>query len=756
MRTVMKIESKSILAKLLATENISVEQKNIPTAAFDPTNRVLYIPNWKDMSDALQDLLIGHEVGHAFETPAEGWHNAICEDKTLKPFLNIVEDARIERKIKSRYPGLVRSFYSAYRELFERDFFGVKDVDVNTLPLIDRINLHFKVGSHLDVQFSDTEQSFVDRCEKTETWEEVEALAREIHGKAKEEVQTDIDNLMEKFESEDDESIDDLEESFGEATDESEDDESIDDLEESFGEAPGESEDADSEEDSELESGFSGDVSDEFDDLFDQDDEDQPPKAVRDFVSSNEPGSVTDKVFREMEESLVDTSEQKQKVYVNLPKVDLNKVITPAKDVYKLSDINLHWNHNNETVENMSKTLYKEFMAKNTKTVNQMAANFEMKRKASLYVKAKTAKTGKLNDKKLWSYKTSDDLFQQITSVPDGKNHGMIMYLDMSGSMFSNMPGTIDQLINLSMFCRKVNIPFEVYGFTSSRDYAWEEEFKSTQEKVIGDLSIQDAKVIHLLSSSFNKRQTEEAYKYLLVWKQYFCNRLNREGCGIEMNNPAMDMISTPLNATIVIGIEIAKNFREAHKVEILNTIYLTDGGATDYVETFQQVKWKEEELVNVSPIGYKETPIFTYGSATYPLITTNVYKNVAATVTLLEIYKDITGSKVINFHLLGRYTPSELSDCKDYARAGNKNFCYDGWDKLVKSQKASGVIEVEDFKGFDVRYLVKGGKSLNLQDSDLEVKSNKKGDLLRGFRKYAANKSQSRVFVQKFIPQVA
>ena len=733
MRTVMKIESKSILAKLLATENITVQQDNIPTAAFDVKNRVLYIPNWKDMSNSLQDLLIGHEVGHAFETPAEGWHDAICEDTTLKPFLNIIEDARIERKIKTRYPGLVRSFYSAYRELFERDFFGVKEVDVNTLPLIDRINLHFKVGTHLNIRFNDTEQSFVDRCEKTETWEDVEALAREIHGKASEEVQNDIENLMEQFETDDD---------------------STDDAEESFGESPGESTDDESEGDSELDSGFSGDTRDEFDELFDME-EDQTPQAVQDFVSGNEPGSITDKVFREMEESLVDTSEQKKKLYVNIPKVDLNRVITPAKEVYKLSDITLGYARNGETVEDMAKTLYKEFLAKNTKTVNQMAANFEMKRKASLYIKAKTSKTGELNDKKLWSYKTSDDLFKQITSVPDGKNHGMIMYLDMSGSMFRNMSGTIDQLINLSMFCRKVNIPFEVYGFTSTDSY-YGQRPECTQEKVVGDISIQDAKIVHLLSSSFNKRQNEEAYKYLLVWKQSFYNRLNREGCSILMNNSAMDMIATPLNATIAIGIEIAKKFREAHKVEILNTIYLTDGGATDYVETFQEAKWRDDGDLSPMKPGHQEAPVFTYGSASYPLVGGYVFKNVAVTVTMLEIYKEITGSKVINFHLLDRWTPSELSNCDDYAKADNQNFCYVEWDTLMKSQKSSGVIEVKDFKGFDVRYLVKGGKSLNVQDSDLEVKSNTRGDLLKGFRKFASNKSQSRVFVQKFIPQVA
>jgi hypothetical protein len=346
-------------------------------------------------------------------------------------------------------------------------------------------------------------------------------------------------------------------------------------------------------------------------------------------------------------------------------------------------------------------------------------------------------------------------LFKQITSVPDGKNHGMIMYLDMSGSMFRNMSGTIDQLINLSMFCRKVNIPFEVYGFTSTDSY-YGQRSECTQEKVMGDISIQDAKVVHLLSSSFNKRQNEEAYKYLLVWKQSFYNRLNREGCSILMNNSAMDMIATPLNATIVIGIEIAKKFREAHKVEILNTIYLTDGGATDYVESFQEVTWRDDGDLSPTKPGHQDAPVFTYGSASYPLVGGYVFKNVAVTVTMLEIYKEITGSKVINFHLLDRWTPSELSNCDDYAKAGNKNFCYDGWETLIKSQKSSGVIEVKDFKGFDVRYLVKGGKSLNVQDSDLEVKSNTRGDLLKGFRKFASNKSQSRVFVQKFIPQVA
>ena len=58
-------ESKSLLAKLMATENIRVEHKNIPTAGFDLKNRVLYLPMFKYMSGDIYDLLVSHEVSHA-------------------------------------------------------------------------------------------------------------------------------------------------------------------------------------------------------------------------------------------------------------------------------------------------------------------------------------------------------------------------------------------------------------------------------------------------------------------------------------------------------------------------------------------------------------------------------------------------------------------------------------------------------------------------------------------------------------------
>ena len=64
---------KSTLARLLAAENISVEHKDTPTAYFDLKNRVLALPRWKEMSGALYDMLVGHEVAHALWTPAGNW-----------------------------------------------------------------------------------------------------------------------------------------------------------------------------------------------------------------------------------------------------------------------------------------------------------------------------------------------------------------------------------------------------------------------------------------------------------------------------------------------------------------------------------------------------------------------------------------------------------------------------------------------------------------------------------------------------------
>ena len=161
------------LAKLLAAENIMVEHKPIKTAYFDVKNRVLALPMWKEMTETLYHMLVLHEVGHALETPPDGWKGAIDKvaeeseskraGRTFQGYLNIVEDARIERKIKTKFPGSRRDFIEGYDWLHQQDFFNVKNDDIEDLALIDRINLYFKLGTRMRIKFTEEEREFVRR-----------------------------------------------------------------------------------------------------------------------------------------------------------------------------------------------------------------------------------------------------------------------------------------------------------------------------------------------------------------------------------------------------------------------------------------------------------------------------------------------------------------------------------------------------------------------------------------------------------------
>ena len=133
---------KDNLAKLLAKENLTIVHRKVPTAYFDLKNRILCCPILKeDISPELYDLFMGHEVSHALNTPYEGVHSAVVKNKTLKGYLNVVEDVRIERMIKETYPGLRKSFFKAYNELMDIDFFGVNKRNIQETSLIDKINL---------------------------------------------------------------------------------------------------------------------------------------------------------------------------------------------------------------------------------------------------------------------------------------------------------------------------------------------------------------------------------------------------------------------------------------------------------------------------------------------------------------------------------------------------------------------------------------------------------------------------------------
>jgi hypothetical protein len=181
----VKQEIKSQLAKLLATEDIMVEHKQCETAQFNVQTRVLTLPLWEKASNDVYDMLVGHEVGHALYTP-DDWS---WEGKIPQQFVNVVEDARIEKLMKRRYLGIAKSFYRGYSELHDKDFFEVEDEDLSTFNLADRANLYFKIGSFLPISFSDVEKEIIDLIQNAETFTETIAAAETLYHFCKQELQ---------------------------------------------------------------------------------------------------------------------------------------------------------------------------------------------------------------------------------------------------------------------------------------------------------------------------------------------------------------------------------------------------------------------------------------------------------------------------------------------------------------------------------------------------------------------------------------
>ena len=174
----VNLEVKGSLAKCLATENLIIEHKKVPTASFDVDRRVLTLPNWDRASATVYDLLVGHEVGHALFTDNVDW--TVEYPDVPKDFVNVLEDVRVERLMKKKFAGLSRTFYNGYNELNDEDFFSTRDEDLDKCSFIDRINLYFKIGAFHNIAFSDEENEFLTRASQTETFDDVLRLSKDV------------------------------------------------------------------------------------------------------------------------------------------------------------------------------------------------------------------------------------------------------------------------------------------------------------------------------------------------------------------------------------------------------------------------------------------------------------------------------------------------------------------------------------------------------------------------------------------------
>lgn len=546
-------EIKGNLARLLATENLVVEHKKVPTASFDVLRRVLILPLWEKASSTVYDLLVGHEVGHALYTPVDDWDPTIPKD-----FLNVVEDARIEKLMKRKYPGLARDFHRGYQELNDEDFFDIKDHDLTRFNLIDRINLHFKIGSYACIPFEKEEQHFIPMIADAESFQEVIDICKKIVQFLDErKEQTEEANLDIDFDS--------MSSGGG----------SSDQVTENSESTSTEQEEGEGEENS------NGDGTEEKEGQLQN--EEQTSFGKKGGGPSDEQVSRTQRSFDSSTKTLTDTFHFKDTVYVEIPEIYLDRVVVDHSDLMPyiskyFSDLYLerkqHWGNIYEAVD----AQYNDYKKQAQKEVNYLVKEFECKKSADAYSRSTVSKTGILDTKSLHTYKYNDDLFKKVSVIPDGKNHGMIFILDWSGSMSNVLLDTYKQLLNLLWFCRKVQIPFEVYAFT----YDWNNNFINKECPEINykrghhKLGLhRKFSLLNIMTSRSNSKMFEESARNMWRISAYF----SRQFVGGHYSPPAgLDLSGTPLNETIVTLHKIIPQFKKTSKVQKINVCILTDG----------------------------------------------------------------------------------------------------------------------------------------------------------------------------------
>jgi len=784
----------------MATENITVEyDSSAQTASFNMESRLLTLPVWKDLSDDALDMLIGHEVSHALHTPAGAKPlmdacNAIDSKNPMvaKDYINVVEDARIERMIKARFPGLKRSFAQGYRQLMERDLFGIKGKTLADLPLIDRINLQYKIGWLVEVPFSSAELPLAQRVAKTLTWDDVVALSKEIYDLAKkqsqdqnqggdsdqsdgaegeegeeglgaskdkqqgEEEETDADSLP----SDEDEGEDEDGESNGTDNDS---DSDADEESDSTGEGEeGENEDA---EDGNVggESKSDTDMDADAADSDDADSKEGDSKGDPEESKSTDNPAPMSQTARATEQALgkmVDTTAAKV-YYADIPDPDKGYVI-PLKEVQKSLR---EWTTASSGVT-VANAAYAAWKTNNAPAVQVLATEFDRRKAADAHKRTAVAETGALDPNRLHAYRIAEDIFLQNAYVKDGKNHGIILLLDMSGSMGPIFHDTMIQLVTLAHFCRRVNVPFSFYGYTDRDDkkIVREPSFKKTS---FGAESIR-TRLFTLLSDGMKQNEFMELCGMLLLASYSAGGGLpethptSKAVASLNWRKPYyppewMALDNTPTNGALLGMPYMVEEFKRVKRVQIANLIVLTDGEPSD-----SMTQWNYTAAAAKNPnndrwnngrirVVWRDTKRRKEYAATYTYTGWDKTKHEYELSrddqgsTLMQIVRDRSDAKTIGIHLTskrngaayareisGRLVKGESKDPKE-----NQIFAA---ARLAVQEKTEDFWSDNDWvgipmgKGFDEYILVR--TDVKSEDWDLdEVDMNSKSGL-RDLRK--------------------
>jgi hypothetical protein len=595
-------DSKRVVANLMARENITVQVVDgVPTAMFNPATRVLTIPAWGNLSVDQLDTFIAHEIGHALFTTSDVFEKlgSDRQNRAFFHYVNIVEDARIERRMRESFPGLVRIMHRGWQELFTRgpimqgNATGLINprtkavVAYDKLKLIDRINAYYKIGAFAKIPFTAEESEWIRRIDRCGSMEQAIEIARALYQYAKEQATqesapsgTPQQQQGQKGPQGQPESGDETSE---DAAGTSGDDQDGEGSGSSDGEGEGDEDGDASDSDEASTSGTAntgaqgaganadddGDVDSDFVDAIDE--------AMRGLAKrSDGSGAVRNLLLAPVDDH---TFAQRT--------VHANAWVTSCYDVFAKET----W------APALLDALAASWESQHLATAKLMALEFERRKTARALQHARIAKTGKLNLGKLAQYKFTDDLFMRTMSVPQGKSHGVVMVIDASGSMQKCFAHVIDQVLLFAYFAYQVNIPFEAYMFTdrSSNRYGTDYDYDSGESRIakhrpgLHSIGLADTgRLVGLVNTRTDRGSFKRQVRACLALRVKFAEwdtTINGRPVSYaypEIHRvlalPYSDLGGTPLYTGMMLGEKALANLKAQAGVEKTTFVLVTDG----------------------------------------------------------------------------------------------------------------------------------------------------------------------------------
>ena len=768
-----------MLAKLLAKENINVRVGNYSTAFFDVKHRVLGLPMWNADNKQVSDLLVGHEVGHALYTPADVFER-FSEALPGVPFdiANIVEDIRIERLIQNNYPGLVYSFKEGYRHFIEKDFFKINGSDLSKLGFADRLNIHAKIGSQVHVPMNLAEEAVYARCLVAETFDEVLDICKTVYemiGSEKREEEKETETPNEATENspanpsnQESKKSDDAAAAASENGSDGKQSDSADsknDGTQTYRDSEDDGDAADKADASsdDKDKSAEDEANDKKKDKADADGEGMPDR-MPDYGTAQD--ELTSKTMQSLGEQLNDMQETVADYLIgNAPDAaDMMKRVIPVEEIMA------ERHRCSSYAEIMALTHVQEdwkgFKVATKKHISVLVKEFERRKAAFQYSRSQQSTTGTIDVNRLHAYKFEDQIFRSVTKLADAKNHGMVFFIDYSGSMTNTIGRVIVQTLQLVYFCKAVGIPFEVYGFTSPVHSCREDNGNNANVKFGSNLSLHYTHIFELVNSSMKRDKFELACRELKA--QSYLRAGSASGGSMAFSNYKYEVMNgTPLNETIVVAHEIVKRFKARHHVQKMNTIFLTDGDAGQSYFNYNNDDAAYRKLAKVPewkcghqiPINGRNIMFRTHDKGLTPALIENLRITCGTTVIgfFVANYRSDYKSTAISAM---RYTAKTAEGILPWSSA---NVLFQKKSREARKEKCMMILGGYNY---DAYFVFDSKNGLDINDDGEEFvssvvsesfsDSSSQNRLAKQFTKFTSEKKLSRVFLNKFAEIIA